>query len=247
MFLIKYMGSKSRISKFIVPIIQKYIEDNNIKNYLEPFVGGANVIDKVKCKNKIGGDNNEYLIEMFRNLDKISTLPKEISKEEYSKVRNCYNESLDIYEKWYIGAVGFLSSYNGRFFDGGYSGKRTNSNGMVRDYYDESKRNLEKQIPNLKNIRFIHTDYKRFDSFPNKAVIYCDIPYANTKQYNTSKGFNYEDFWEWAREMSKYHIVLISEINAPNDFKCIWEQNILRTINTSKREISTEKLFKYII
>lgn len=34
------MGSKSRIAKDIVPIIQKYIDDNGIENYLECFVGG---------------------------------------------------------------------------------------------------------------------------------------------------------------------------------------------------------------
>jgi len=38
---IKYMGSKSRIAKYIVPILQKEIDDNNIKTYLEPFVGGG--------------------------------------------------------------------------------------------------------------------------------------------------------------------------------------------------------------
>lgn len=36
----KYMGSKSRIAKDIVPIIQKTIDDNNINTYIEPFVGG---------------------------------------------------------------------------------------------------------------------------------------------------------------------------------------------------------------
>lgn len=36
----KYIGSKQRISKHIVPIIQKYIDENNITEYYEPFVGG---------------------------------------------------------------------------------------------------------------------------------------------------------------------------------------------------------------
>lgn len=36
----KYFGSKSRIVKHIVPILQKEIDDNNIVNYYEPFVGG---------------------------------------------------------------------------------------------------------------------------------------------------------------------------------------------------------------
>ena len=31
------MGSKSRIAKHIVPIIQNYINENNIEKYVEPF------------------------------------------------------------------------------------------------------------------------------------------------------------------------------------------------------------------
>ena len=46
------MGSKSRIAKHIVPIIQRYIDENNIKKYYEPFVGGANIIDKIDCPKK---------------------------------------------------------------------------------------------------------------------------------------------------------------------------------------------------
>ena len=44
-----YMGSKSKYAKYIVPILQKTIDDNNISTYIECFVGGANIIDKRKC------------------------------------------------------------------------------------------------------------------------------------------------------------------------------------------------------
>ena len=49
----KYMGSKSRVAKDIVSIIQKCIDDNNIETYVEPFVGGANIIDKINCKSEL--------------------------------------------------------------------------------------------------------------------------------------------------------------------------------------------------
>lgn len=51
------MGSKSRISKNIVPIIQKFIDDNN-QFYLEPFAGGMNVIDKIKADKRVAADYN---------------------------------------------------------------------------------------------------------------------------------------------------------------------------------------------
>lgn len=35
----KYLGSKNRVSKELVPIIQSYINDGTV-GYLEPFVGG---------------------------------------------------------------------------------------------------------------------------------------------------------------------------------------------------------------
>ena len=38
---IKLMGSKSRIAKYIVPIIQKCIDDNNLETYIESCVGGG--------------------------------------------------------------------------------------------------------------------------------------------------------------------------------------------------------------
>ena len=43
----RYMGSKNRLSKELVPIINSYITTGT-KGYIEPFVGGANIIDKIK-------------------------------------------------------------------------------------------------------------------------------------------------------------------------------------------------------
>lgn len=237
----KYMGSKSRIAKDLVPIIQSYIDKNKIDIYIEPFVGGCNIIDKIKCKNKIGCDKQKYLIALYNNLHKINELPEFVTKEHYSEVRDCYNKKENTYEDWYIGAIGFLASYNGRFFDGGYAGIVKTKSNTERNYYDESKRNLLQQIDLLKGIDFSCMDFEEI-SYIN-SVIYCDIPYMGVKQYGISKNFDYDRFWNWVRKMSNNNIVLISELNAPNDFKCIWKQDVLRTVDNTKRVKSTEKLF----
>jgi DNA adenine methylase len=241
------MGSKSRIAKDIVPIIQKCIDDNNIDTYIEPFCGGLNIIDKINCKNKIAMDKHKYLIALFKNLDKINQLPEFITKEHYSEVRDCFNKNLNTYEDWYIGAIGFLASYNGRFFDGGYAGLVNTKAGTTRNYYDEAKRNLIEQIPSLKGIDFIWDEYNGIQNgtFNYPVLIYCDPPYKDTKQYGVSKNFNHDEFWDWVRETSKNNIVIVSECQAPDDFKCIWQQEVLRSIDNNKRVSSTEKLFIY--
>ena len=47
-----YMGSKIKYSKYIVPILQQVIDDNNVNTYIECFCGGCNIIDKINCENR---------------------------------------------------------------------------------------------------------------------------------------------------------------------------------------------------
>ena len=74
----KYMGSKAKITKFIVPIIQQKIEESGSRTYLEPFAGGCNVIDKVNAKYRVASDKNEYLIALFKYLQVGGELPEKV-------------------------------------------------------------------------------------------------------------------------------------------------------------------------
>lgn len=245
----KYMGSKSRIAKHIVPIIQGYIDNNNANEYIEPFVGGANVIDKIKCKTRKGSDLNKYLIALLCRVRDGKELYDKVSKELYDEARNAYNlGDTSSFEDWQVGNIGFIASFNGRWFDGGYAktGYEKTKNGMrLRNYYQEAKNNILTQAPFLKDIAFTANDYKDITIHDSKTVIYCDPPYANTKKYANAMQFNYEEFWEWCRNMSKDNIVIISEENAPDDFKCIWQQEVSRSIKAQDKSKSVEKLFIY--
>ena len=247
MIPIKYFGSKSRIAKYIVPILQKEIDDNHINTYLEPFVGGANVIDKINCDVRIGNDLNQYLIALLKHVQSNGELPSTIDREEYNKVRSAFNNhDTSDYEDWYVGAVGFLASYNGRWFDGGYAkpGYEKTKNGLrYRDYYREAKDNLLHQISNLKGVQLTCADYMVIKT--TNSLIYCDPPYANTKQFSNAKDFNYNEFWQIMREWSKNNIVYISELQAPNDFECVWKQEVSRSIKATDKSRAVEKLFRY--
>lgn len=248
--IMKYMGSKSRISKYIVPIIQKYIDETNCKYYLEPFVGGANVIDKIRCEIKIGTDKNKYLIALLQRAQSGEPLYDSVPKELYDKARTAFNTGDSTkFTDWEMGNIGFLASYNGRWFDGGYAKpgyEKTKNGERFRDYYRESKDNLLGQAPNLKGVKFDCKDYTYYSEVNLKGfVIYVDPPYQNTKQYANATKFDYDEFWQTMRDWSKDNIVLISEESAPDDFECIWEQEVSRSIKAGDKSRSTEKLFKY--
>lgn len=241
----KYMGSKSRIAKHIIPIIQQKMKEHDLHTYVEPFVGGANMIDKVVADRRIGCDKQKYLIALYQNLEKIGSLPDFVTHEHYAEVRDCYNRNLGAFEDWYVGAIGFLASYNGRFFDGGYAGLVNTKAGTVRNYYAEAKRNLEKQIESLRGVEWKCGDYRVTCSNYEGCLIYCDPPYFGTKQYGCSADFYYDEFWDWCREMSERNIVLVSEHNARDDFEAIWEMPVKRTIDNNKRVSAVEKLFEF--
>ena len=233
------MGSKNRIAKEILPIILKNRETK--QHYVEPFCGGLGTFDKVSGP-RIANDKNKYLIAMWRGLQENQQRPYDISKELYSKARTEFNNGTNIeFSDFEIGWIGFMASFNGRFFDGGYSGKTA-----TRNYVDEQIRNTEKQIPLLKDAQFFSFNYNELE-YPNNSIIYCDIPYQNTKQYSTSKDFNHDEFWQWCRNMSKKgHTVFISEYNAPSDFVCVWSKEVTNSMHTTITTKAIEKLFTLI-
>lgn len=231
----KYMGSKSRISKYIVPIIQKYIDENGIKTYIEPFVGGANVIDKVRCDTRIGVDNNEYLIALYKSLQNGWNIRSvDMSKELYQSVK----DNKDCHPKQVVALAGLLATYNAKWF-GGYAGTIVTKTGVVRNYYDEAVRNITKQVPLIKDVEFKRDTYSNLN--PVNSVVYCDPPYFGTTEYKDK--IDYDDYWNWVRKISTNNIVLCSEYNAPEDFECVWSMETTITLNHSDRSNATEKLF----
>ena len=236
----KYMGSKNRIAKYILPLIL----ENRVQGqcYVEPFCGGLGTMDKVSG-NRVASDKNKYLIAMWKGLQENRERPYQISKELYSRARTEYNNKTNIeFDDFMIGWIGWMGSYNGRFFDGGYSGHCAGRS--KRDYISEQIRNTEKQLDKISGIDFRSCDYTELE-VPNESIIYCDIPYKGTKQYATSKNFDHDLFWDWCMGMVVLgHQVFISEYEAPKDFKCIWQMPVTNSMNPTKTYKTTERLFR---
>lgn len=225
------MGSKNRIAKEILPIMLK---DRGSRTWVEPFVGGGNMIDKVDGR-RIGADINSYLIDALITIrDFSSNLPKnnrEFTEEDYKQLRK--ND-----EYVYKGYAGFAFSYSGKWL-GGWC-----RDGLgKRDYVRESYLNAVKQSPKLKGVELTSIRYSELN-IPSHSLIYCDPPYQGTTEYKDK--FNHSLFWEWCRNKAKDgHIIFISEYNAPDDFECIWQKEIVSSLTKdtgSKKSI--EKLFR---
>lgn len=227
-----YMGSKNRIAKELLPIITAGLQSNQW--YVEPFVGGCNMIDKVQHPLKLGADSNEYLIALLQYVQAGGELPEHIDKEEYLRVKAAPAD----YPKWYTGFCGFICSRNGVFFSS-YAGITQTKQGE-RNYLREKRNNILRQ--DLSGIKLECCSYDEL-VIPDNSVIYCDPPYQATTGYKDA--FDSSKFWQWVREKSKAgNMVYVSEYTAPDDFKCIWEGQLTSSLST-KNKVSTEKLFVY--
>lgn len=236
-----YVGSKNRISKELKPIIESYLTDETVA-YIEPFVGGANMIDKISFHTKIGSDIHEELIELLKyTRDYSDNLPDTISEEEYKTVKN----NKDNYPKWYVGLVGFTATFGSKYF-GGY-GRERDVFGHKVSISPKRINSIKKQSNNLKDIEFYcktYLDYKPSD-FKN-CVFYLDPPYKGTLKYRNS--LDYDELYNWCIDMSKNNTVLISEYNMPEElFECIWSKDVKVNISNQgdiKENQRIEKLFK---
>jgi len=231
----KYMGSKNRIAKHILPIMLKDRKEGQY--WVEPFVGGANMIDKV-TGNRIGADFNQYIATMWKSLAS-GWAPPVITKEEYNNIKS----KKESYPEDLVGWVGVACSYSGKWL-GGFAGKVNTKQG-TRDYQKEAFINLEKQRPDILGVEFKHASYDELE-IPAKSIIYCDPPYEGTTGYKDK--FNHAEFWQWCRDKSKEgHTVFISEYNAPDDFECIWQQEVKSSLSANGmsggNKKSIEKLF----
>lgn len=239
----KYVGSKNRIAKDVAPIIQSYIDDMSewCNGYWEPFVGGANMIDKIYRIDKYGSDAHKYLIALLRHVKQtIDDVPDTITKDEYATVR----QNMDDYPDWYVGLVGFCASYNGKWF-GGYANEVKTKIGTVRNYTDEAICNLKKQAANLKDVEFSCRTFQECNTAIHNFVIYCDPPYRDTTKYATDD-FPYDEFYDWCRQLAKHNVVLVSEYWMPDDFECIWQGKLKCTLDNASRTDKSEKLYRCI-
>ena len=228
----KYLGSKNRHSKELLPII---LHGRINEIYVEPFVGGANMIDKVSGP-RIGADIDPDLMALWDAVSQGWMPPEKITEKEYNEMKTQPPSALK-------GYAAFAMSFGGKKFGGWSRGK--SAQGNERKYDGESFRNACKQFPKLIGVEFKLSSYLELD-IPDGSIIYCDPPYAGTTKYSTD--FDHRLFWNWCREKSVKNKLYVSEYVAPDDFECLWEKKAAVSIASTRKTspIATERLFRII-
>ena len=231
----KYLGSKNRIAKYILPIMLKEANEKGVTTWIEPFVGGGNMIDKVpNTFKRIGIDYNAHTIEALIAIrDLVDKLPEHLSEDEYKKIKGSNPNPI---KSW----LRFVSSFGGKL-DNGYARESGSNESTFIGY---GKRNAQKQSPNLQGVKLINGSYDEYSDYKN-CLIYCDPPYEGTTSYKTG-AFDHIKFWDWCREMSKNNTIFISEYNAPDDFECVWQGGVKTNFASQRTEAThkaVEKLF----
>lgn len=98
------------------------------------------------------------------------------------------------------------------------------------------------RLERLERLRFYNTSY---DLVPieKDSIVYCDIPYKGTGEYDKNKHFNHEKFFNWAASQSEP--VYVSEYNIEDRrFKLVWVRG-KRSLMSAKKEsvIKIEKIY----
>lgn len=237
----KYQGNKRRFAAELIGVMSEFRRPGQA--WVEPFCGSCSVIGLVDGP-RYANDKNRFLVAMLQAVARGDELPMRIERDYYCDVRSSYNAGDGRYPDYIVGWVGFMGSFNGRFFDGGYSGHSVQVRGGVRDYIGEDIADTLRQAGSLNGIVWSSGDYSDM-AIPDNSLIYCDIPYKDTKQYSVSRGFCYEAFYEWCRKMRDAgHTVFVSEYAMPDDFECVWSKATTCAMNQSVTKKPTEKLFR---
>jgi DNA adenine methylase len=240
----RYMGSKRRIADAILPIILK---GRKAKQYfVEPFCGGCNITVRVEGK-RIANDIHPELIEMYKALQGGWKPPKKITESEYNFIRKSpyVDPALRAY-------AGFTHSFGGVYF-GTYRRNPTEqaSGNLLKENYSnveavgkQAYDMVVSMVPKLKGVTFVCGNYYELVIPPN-SIVYCDPPYQGTSEYKANR-FPSANFFNWLRTLKEAgHTVFVSEYKAPEDFKCVWQQEVYNGLNSmsEKRKAVTEKLF----
>lgn len=225
------------INKNVTDMFTKVIESD--RDYLKTLIISREEFYEIKEKEiKNVTDNLKLLINSFGNNGKTYLYSKQHSELKYNLAKEIIVKH-DVFS-------GYKQTET-------YKTNVTNQNNDFADFKDKLERSrilqqlgqlqqLER-LQQLKQLEVTNLSYKEF-SHVKDAILYLDPPYENTHDpYGVS--FNSQEFYNWAYEMAKDNVVIISSYEISDErFKCVYSfDNVASTMKGGIGGKKCEKLF----
>ncbi|WP_170237080.1 DNA adenine methylase [Streptococcus hyovaginalis] len=266
-----YQGSKKKISKKIIEIIKQNFGTDKI---IYDIFGGGGAITAEFLLNGLSvyyNDLDKDATDMFLKViseDKEYLKTLLVSREEFFRIRDKDDKTVDDNLKLLINSFGNNNKdylYGKEHADikyrlaleiikrhdvfSGYKQTQTWKNQFRGLQQLQQLQQLERlqqlqQLQQLQRLHITNLDYRAFSEVEG-AIFYLDPPYENTTHGGYKGYFDSIDFYDWAYEMSKNNIVLISSYEISDSrFKIVYEFTKARsTLQGGKSGKKYEKLF----
>ena len=266
-----YQGSKKKISKKIIEIIKQNFGTD--KPIYDIFGGGGAITAECILNglevyyNDLDKDiTNAFERVVSQDRDWIKTLI--ISRTEFTEIKDKENKTTDDFLKLLVNSFGndkrsYL--YSKEISDLKYNlAKEIIEKHDVFSGYKQTetyKRSIEKykrlqqlqrlqqleQLQRLQQLDKVKATNKSYHDFSevSGAILYLDPPYEGSCQKSYINSFDSQEFYDWAFEIAKTNIVIISSYSISDErFEVVYSFDKARsTIQGGKRNDKCEKLF----
>ena len=269
-----YQGSKKKISKKIVEIIKQNFGTD--KPIYDIFGGGGAITAECILNglevyyNDLDKDiTNAFERVISQDREWIKTLI--VSREEFFEIKDKENKTTDDFLKLLLNSFG--NSTKSYMYSKEISDLKYNLSKEIIEKHDvfsgykqteTYKRSIEKhdtiqrgqlqqlqrlqQLERLQQLDEVKATNKSYHDFSevSGAILYLDPPYEGTRHDSYINSFDSQEFYDWAFEMAKTNIVIISSYSISDErFEAVYSFDKARsTIQCGQsNKAKNEKLF----
>ena len=266
-----YQGSKKKISKKIVEIIKQNFGTDRM---IYDIFGGGGAITAECVLNGLEVHYNDLDKDITNAFERVISKDREwiktliVSRTEFKEIKDKENKTTDDFLKLLINSFGNKKAnymHNKQISDLKYNlAKEIIEKHDVFSGYKQTetyKRSIEKykqleqlqqlqqlerlqQLEQLDEVKATNKSYHTFSDVSG-AVLYLDPPYEGSYQKSYINSFDSQEFYDWAFEMAKNNIVIISSYSISDErFEVVCSFDKARsTSEGGTRNGKCEKLF----
>ena len=226
------------LDKDITDMFQRVISQD--REWIKTLIVSRDEFFKIKGKTeKTVDDNLKLLVNSFGNIRK-----NYLYSAEWSDMK--YNLAVEIINKHDVFS-GYKQTDTYKNAKRPYDAGKLDKNQVLQQLQQLEQLQRLQRLEQLERLEPTNLSYEAFSDIKD-AVFYLDPPYENTTHVGYKGKFDSTKLYDWAFEMAKNNIVLISSYDISDDrFKCVYEFEKARSTMQGGICGKTEKLFMAVI